>query len=152
MPIANENLKSLIQKLESLLEKQDTFSKEIEELRLEINALAQEPADNAPTSPVKENEVSKEEIPTDPPIKDVDEIRNDPLKKLSKENIHLQKLEIEERVKKLKEKTDTTKNPYTIRYKNGSPVDKNGDVIINTTGQSQNKSPDLHVPLKEFSF
>ena len=42
--------------------------------------------------------------------------------------------------------------PYTIRYINGSPVDRFGNAIRNSAGKLQNKSPDLHVPINQFRF
>ena len=45
-----------------------------------------------------------------------------------------------------------SRQPYVIRYKNGAPVDKNGNAIPSSTGANQNRSPDLHVPLTEFKF
>jgi RHS repeat-associated protein len=45
-----------------------------------------------------------------------------------------------------------SRQPYVIQYKNGSPVNKTGNPIQNSTGHGQNKSTDLHVPLTQFRF
>jgi RHS repeat-associated protein len=45
-----------------------------------------------------------------------------------------------------------SRNPYTVRYVNGSPVDQFGNRIPNLLGRHQNLSPALHVPVEQFRF
>lgn len=45
-----------------------------------------------------------------------------------------------------------SQEPYSVRYENGSPVDAAGNPIPNPTGMNQNRSPELHVPLRIFKF
>ena len=49
-------------------------------------------------------------------------------------------------------KHESQRKPYVIRYIDGKPVDVNGNPVGSVTGKEQNKSPNIHVPVKDFKF
>jgi hypothetical protein len=49
-------------------------------------------------------------------------------------------------------KFENTRDPYVIRYINGSPVNEYGKKIPIPSGSQQNKSDQLHVPMSKFKF
>lgn len=45
-----------------------------------------------------------------------------------------------------------TEKPYVVQYKNGTPVDVDGNPVRSTTGTGQNEAKEIHVPLKDYKF